>query len=165
MNKIALQAFQESFDNTLALLENGEVETSPAIEKMASAYDIGIEGEETSYESLLAKLAAKKYVPVSKNPWLDRNSSLKIKTMFNDKSLKGRAKTVATAVGHGLGKARDAVSSAAKSTGAYVSSAAKATGKHIMRNKVPYGIGAGLAAAGGLAYGAHRLMKKDDDKD
>lgn len=159
MNKIALQAFQESFDNTLALLENGEIETSPAIEKMASAYDIGIEGgEATTYDSLLAKLAAKKYIPgaASKNPWLDRHRSLKIKTMFNGKDLKGRAKTVATAVGHGLGKARDAVSSAAKATGA-----------HIMRNKVPYGVGAGIAAAGGLAYGAHRLMKKnkDDDKE
>ena len=161
MNKIALQAFQESFDNTLALLENGEFDTSPAIEKMASAYDIGVDGNESvSYADLLAKLAsggtpALKGTPYAPDQVSRRRLHLGAKgggsamVTPNTKRPKGLAGTFFTkAIGH-------------------AHRGAKATKKYITNHPgraAAYGA-AGLAAAGGLAYGAHRLLKKDKDDD
>jgi len=161
MNKIALQAFQESFDNTLALLENGEVETSPAIEKMASAYEIGLEGDQAvTYESLLAKLASGGTPALRGTAYSpDRVSA---------RSMERGAKGSSGVFPPNKERRKGLGGSALASAKGHAHRGYKATKKYLATHPKTRGAlygAAGLAAAGGLAYGAHRLMKKDDDKD
>ncbi len=156
MNKVALHAFQETFASELAALE-GDGQIPVAVEKVASAFDIDLGGQDSqggsvTFDGLQAKLAAS-LVDSSGEP-------MKGPSRFSQMAAKG--KRMGVAAGSAI---KNTVSKAYGKAKAGVGSAAKATGAHIMRHKWPYGIGAGLVTAGGLAYGAHRLMKKDDDKD
>lgn len=149
MDKLAHDAFMQSFTDSLAEYEAGDA-GSEATEKLASAYGLNEEAEteetteetELSYDDILDKVAGKN---------MDRLRAAMGKMRGAGASMAGKAKGFGAAA---AGKARAA--------GAAAGRASSATKAHFKANKGRYAKG-GLAAGGAAAgFLAGRASKKDD---